>query len=679
MSSLAVRDEYGMVGAEELTKPVRDEINAAREDRKRIEPIWHMNMAFAAGKFWLGWNRNTRELVFPPELVGRELYSADVITEYRTTALGELGSDDDRPELLLRRDDQLSEDYQAQLNRAVGWGWDYEWKGDDALEEARRLCLDMGTSAIRCRFDPTVGPVLSDSVPHSGGIPIRDPEQAYEAMSNGPTSDIEMRPVQQGRITWDVLSPFNIIVPPGVPNERDFPWQCVVRPALLAAVKKEYGDLAAELKEDSDIGSVLGLDVNSEMGNTIGLGGTSGKAGRLKGHVWLFTYYENPTPRYTQGRTIVFGGNKMKPLKITERLPYIDPNGTYCAGIVYFHWWRVTGRFWSRSLVENMQDVQRLVNKRRTQSMEIIDRAMPAVFVERNSPAKERRGVAMELIEIGQQERQPTIFPGVGPGPWIQESVQDAREDLEHATGIRGPRLGENPVNVTTYAQLALLNENDQVKRSMILREHKLSIGKLVESSIYDMRTYWGPERQIALVGEEDQVDATIFNATKIPPFFIVRVAKGISKPRSQAAELKKIEDIWNAALAAGATMMNPLDWVEWLKSSLDQGMSLDLPEGGTDEHEDKAELENSLIDAGQSPFVQYYDPAEIHIPIHRQGQIQAELNQDVELWQRYEVHIQSHVLTTQQTAGIMASMAPEEPMPMEGEQPGQPQEEAPA
>jgi len=679
---MAALDERGtLVGADELTKRIRDAISAGREDRKRFEPVWHSNIAFAAGKFWLKWNVSQRALVFPSELQGKELYSTDVITEYRTTALGELGSDDDRPQLLLRRDDQPSEDFQDLLNQAVAWGWDYEWRGDDVLEEVRRLCLDLGTAGVRCRFDSTVGKIIADNVPHIGGVPIRDEQQAIEALANGPNVQIEMRPIRQGRIVWEALSSFNLIVPPGVPNERDFPWECVIRPSLLSSVQEEYGEIASDLKEDSDIVSILGLDSQSEAGTLDG-SRSQGKQGNLKGHVWLFTYFERPSPKFPEGRTVVFGGNRMKPLRVTNRLPYKDAAENYCSGITYFHWWRVTGRFWSRSLVEAMKDPQRIVNKRRTQINEIIDRGLPAVFVERNSRAKERKGLAVELIELEPNERAPIETKGISPGEWMYHDIQEMRVDLEHATGIRGPRLGENPVNVTTYSQLALLNENDQLKRSGILREHKSAIGKLVEASVYDMRTYWGPERMLTLVSDEDQAEAFSFNATSIPSFFIVKIAKGATQPRSQGAELKKIEDIWAGALNTSAFMSNPHDWVEWLKESLEQGQALDLPEGGTDSHADKAEIENSVIAAGQEPPVQYYDPSDIHILIHRQAQIDAELSGDVEMWVRFETHIQAHVLQAQETARLLAPMAPE-PQPNEGE-PGDPSQagseaEAPA
>jgi hypothetical protein len=120
---------------------------------------------------------------------------------------------------------------------------------------------------------------------------------------------------------------------------------------------------------------------------------------------------------------------------------------------------------------------------------------------------------------------------------------------MERAAGVRAASLGENPANVANYSQLALLREADQVKRQPILYERKLGIKQLVEDSVFDIRTYWGADKQVFLAGEEERVEAEVFNATKIPSFYMVKVAKGTAKPRSQAAELQKITDIWNAAL----------------------------------------------------------------------------------------------------------------------------------
>ena len=34
---------------------------------------------------------------------------------------------------------------------------------------------------------------------------------------------------------------------------------------------------------------------------------------------------------------------------------------------------------------------------------------------------------------------QPIISQGMAPGPWMQGDVEAIREDIEHATGIKGP------------------------------------------------------------------------------------------------------------------------------------------------------------------------------------------------------------------------------------------------
>lgn len=667
MSTILTEPDGTTVRAEDALREIRARIDEARAHRKRYEPTWHSNLAFAAGKFWLAWDRDQRRLVFPPELQRKELYTADLITEYRTTALGELGTDDDRPELLLRREDEYSEAFQAQLNRVVSWAWDYEWQADEVLEEMRRLCVDLGTTAIRCRFDPSYGPIVQDNVPHVDGRPVLDPEEARSLLANGPNPAVTMRPIHQGRIVWEALSPLNLIVPPGIPHERYFPWEAVIRPVPLDQVRDEFGNVEG-IKADGDIGSLLGFDVQAELAdgtNVIGLRQDSDR-GQLRDHVWLITYYERPSRRYPQGRTITFVGNTMKPLRVRNSLPYKLPNGSYHSGIVYFHWWRTSGRFWSRALVEAAKDPQRSFNKRRTQINEIIDRGLPAIFVEENSRAKDRRGLPNELIELKPQERAPTVFEGVRPGQWMYQELDQLRVDLEHATGIRGPRLGENPANVTTYAQLALLTENDFVKRQIIRREHQNGIARLVELSVLDMKRYWG-ERTIMFAGDDDQVEAEIFDANQIPDFFIVKVAKGSTKPRSQGAELKKIEELWNGAVASGAVALDPIAWIQWFRDSLEQGQALDMPAVGSTPHEEKARIENHKLLNGDEVFVQYYDRHELHIEIHREVQIQAELAGDVALWQRVEDHVQQHVAMQAQTANVLASALPGLGAPLPG------------
>jgi hypothetical protein len=225
------------------------------------------------------------------------------------------------------------------------------------------------------------------------------------------------------------------------------------------------------------------------------------------------------------------------------------------------------------------------------------------------------------------------------------------RADLVHASGINGPRRGENPQNVTTYSQLSLINELDTTKREQIYLERRRAIGQLVEDTVSDIRTYWGPAKQLALAGDDDRLDAFLFDATKVPPFFVVKVGKGSAKPRSQAAELQKITDIWTAALNAQAALQNPGLWVRWYKDSLEAGEALELPAEDVQDPGMKAELENHYLGQGVPMPIAYYDIHQAHLVRHRYAQDQALFMQDQQTWQLVEQHCQLHMSAMQAQA----------------------------
>jgi hypothetical protein len=679
LSSIYALDQGGQtLPADQVVEPIRSNIRRAREHRKGFEAVWQSNMAFAAGQHWLVWDPNFRALRkiqdVDPRYRRRKLYQADAITEYRTQVLGELGSDDDRPELLLQHDDQTAEDFQAQVNRAVGYGWDFEWDGDGALAESDRLCVDLGTSAIQVYFDPSYGQVKAQDVPHMNGKPLLGQEEAMQAVASsflgGP--QVTHQPIKEGRICWRALSALNLLPPPGVTHEKYFPFDCVVYPMPLAAVQAIYGDTTANLQEDRDISSTLGDAAVGPNASSYATGGA--RKNTLRNHVWLFIYFERPGPASPNGRVYHFAGNQMKLLRMDDKLPYQAPDGSYRSGVTYFHWWRVTGRFWSRSLVEVLKDGQRAKNERRTQAGETIDRGQPYTLVQTGSKAKKRTDLPLEIVEIDATEKQPVHIQGIGPGTWMYEELNQIKDDMERAAGVRAASLGENPSNVANYSQLALLRETDQVKRQPILYERKLGIKRLVEDSVFDIKTYWGADKQVYLAGEEERVEAEVFNATKIPAFYMVKVAKGTAKPRSQAAELQKITDIWNAALAAQIVTTDPAGWTRWFKDSLEHGEALDLPEDPKVQQFDKAKMENDLLTRGAQVPVAYYDPSQIHIPVHRDAQIQAELSGDVGTWQRIEKHIQEHEQNDAQNAQQVAQIQATAPPPQDPNQPQPPQ-----
>src|SRR6266540_1737906 len=643
MADIALVEDGQLRDPIEILRPIRQKINQAREARKRFEPGWQLSMSFAAGEQWTGYDKGRRIVRSLTELDPKrypraeDLYTADFINEYRQTLLGELGSDDDRPELLLQQEDEWAEKYQEQLNHALAYGWDFEFDADAALAEADRLCIDLGVSAIRCRWDPTQGPAAEENVPFLGGKPIpRSQAIGMLAPTEGeaplPNPGITMGDVQQGRICLEPLSAFQLLVPAGVTHERHFPWEAVIAPTLLSKVKEEYGATAEELRADEDISSSLGTvsPTQSQQG--------------LKGFVWLILFYERPSAQHPKGRVFHFAGNGLKFLRLDDKLPYQGPDLSYRSGITYLHYQRVTGRFWSRGLVDSLKDAQRAHNRTRTDQRAIIKGGLPYVLVPEGTEFKRKRTSApLEIVTYVPGQGAPQPVSGIAPGAWMQAEVEQSREDAQHAAGIRPQSLGDAPSNVPNYAYLALLKESDTTKRQPTMRERKRAIADVVENVVSDMRNYWGHAKQVLIAGEENRVDAEVFDATKIPPFFIVHIPKGAAKPRSQGAELQKVSDIWAAAQVAGLVQQNPEGWLRWYTESLEHGQAEDLPESFGDDQAEKAELENHKLFMGEQIEPAYYDPPEVHVPIHRTAQIDAEQSGELATWQLIEEHIQLH------------------------------------
>jgi len=297
---------------------------------------------------------------------------------------------------------------------------------------------------------------------------------------------------------------------------------------------------------------------------------------------------------------------------------------------------------------------------------------MPRTYVKKGDLPETPAGVPGEIVEMDSQAGEPVFFNGAGPGAWMYQDIASLDEDLSHASTLSALKLGENPQGVDTYSQLVVLNELEQLKRSEIRLEHRAAIGLLQIMSLKDIERYWPQEKMIAVEGDEDQLRQQLFRKDTIPSQYLIRKATGAPMPRSQAAELKKLDAIWAAAVQAWVAVNDGQTWVEWYADSLEAGQPVDLPEAPKDSQQEMARLENLLMRQGQQPPVMDYDVMPIHLPEHRQAEDEARASGDIATLARIVRHVQDHIAMAQQNAAQLAQ-AQQAPSPL-GPQPLQPQ-----
>jgi len=666
-------DEYAVTDNPALTVWT-ERREQGRHHRRRYEPTWHLCQAFLAGRQWTGWaDGKIREQPNPQK---RERHTVNVTTIYHENVVGKLMSEDFRPDLFFSREDMEAEGVTDEATRDLRFLWETEVRAEEKIHEVVRKMATYGTCALRCSYDRMAGPLMMEAPLGPDGNPIIDPAQAhdYVAQAQQQGQQVQFMPIHEGKVRWRAFSPFHILTPPGVEFEQDFPWLILEEAVWLPRVRALYGDAAAGLSADS----LTGYEGSSLQDVSYGEIGGAG-SGHLRDHILLCTGFEQPTDQFPKGRVTVWA--KQTKLEERQELPYLHAGEPH-SGVVFFHYHKEEGRFWSLGMTESMLGPQRQLNRARSQMIEMKDRAsLGRVYADKGTFTiqNEPKGKIMEIIEVPPGMRFPVETVGVGPGTWIENEAKINIEDMNRVAGLSELLQGPTPSAISPYASLALLAQEDDRRMGPIRRHIRLRIGEAVELSLYDVRRYWPHTKRVSVSGPGNRVDTFLFDRAKLPLEFYLSVSNAAPKPTTPAALSQMIYDIFDRAIGSGQPL--PIDW---LRDSLKEGQPLPIPKREAEVQRRAAELENLMLDQGQMPEVHPADDDMIHVQVHREGQSQfgtiAEMkmadlaNQagppsqngpqakpqmpaEQVMFQMFEIHIMQHLQNAQRKAPTSTSV----------------------
>lgn len=626
----------------------------AINDRQRYEGDWHLCKSYLANKQWVGWDKRQNRILNEPNPAKRERHVVNVITQYYWTMAGKFATDNLLPQLFFREDDIQSVEFAAQAQRAMEYAWYEEIEAEERIFEAILKMVGYGTAGIQCRFDATQGR-YKDSMPVRDGQTIQDPEQArtYMAEQHQQGQIPQLRPSYEGKLCWEPLSPFNILPPPGIENERNFPWLILERPVPIEKIRSMYPK-AAKLGEQD----LSPIDTRGDVSDD------SGGQAPLKGQSLLSTYYEMPNREFPKGRTVIFSQGQQ--LDSQQKLPYeIDGVPTIGVRILKYH--RVPNRFWAVGVVEPLIGPQRERNRSRSQYIEMKDRGgLGRIYARPGSMeiGQMPEGKVMEVIYVRQGHDFPQETMGAGVGPWLADDVKMHDTDMDKVAGTGEVSLGSTPAGVSAYSAMALLAEQDDRRVGPILKHVRQEIAQLVKLTIEDIRKYWPSNKQIALAGQNHLIEAFTFNSSQLPVDILVQVGQGAPVPKNQAAEVQKIFDIFDRAISSGS----PLP-IKWLYDSLAAGKALPLPDSPNDVQGRLAENENMLMSRGIPLQTHPSDDPAVHIAVHDTALAAAQLVPGMEPFvQILQEHVQEHEAAMQQQSAAGANVpAMQGPMGAQG------------
>lgn len=636
----------------ELLGVWKDRFDMAARDRSRFEPAWALCQSFLANKQWTEWDLDNRRVIEQDNPDDRERHTVNVLTSYVWQVAGEIMADDYRPDLLFRRDDPESQGFSRQAQRAIIYGWEEEWKGDIHLWKAVLTMLTYGLSGLRVYSKSDYGKPMGEFPIGPDGQPIMDADarNAFVEEQFTAGNEVQWEPMHEGKVCWEKFGPYHTYPPPGIEDEANFPWLVLACPYSIQELERYY-DKASELREES----IRLTNVGALLDPTTSVSASSEGGDRMKGHVMLKRGYEFPSKKYPQGRSIVWAQNTV--LERKTRLP-IQIKSESKAGLVFLKYHPVEGRFWPLGVVEPGIGPQRQMNRARSQMIEIKDRAgLGRVFAwegtitERNKP----KGLPFELIEVRQGYEMPKETAGVGPGGWIMAEAEINARDLDRVMGVGEAARGQQIPGVSAYSTYAFLAERDARRLGPVIRHTRLQVSELVKMTLRAVKTTWPTDKQIAIAGDEGQLDVYSFNAAELPDDVYVRVGRGAPLPENQAAEVQKIFDIYDRAIAGGQPL--PIDWL-W--DSLSVGKAQPLPKREMQVQNQAARYENMLLARGATIQPNPWDNDELHIIEHRNAQAAYGLIPTMqEVSEAIEMHIQAHSMNQQmKSQQLMQQMA---------------------
>lgn len=577
------------------------------QERRKYEPTWRLCEAFMAGRHWVGWSERTRRIVDEPNPQRRERHTVDLITPYHQTVLGKLYVEDLRPDVQHAHTDIEGESIATHTRQLATFAWENEVQADKRTYSLIHKMLTYGTSAMRCYFDPWKGDVIGEVPIGEDGQPIYDMVAAREFMLQAQIEGTrpELVPIREGRICWEVLSPFQFVCPPGVEDPDDFPWLIIDRVMWLPDARERWPKAASELREQDLRSTAIGRDYADDAASPT-------TAGKLKEHAVISTYYQMPTQSFPGGRTVIFSDATL--LEKRDSLPY-KLRGMAHHGVTFFRYHTVDGRFYGKGLVEPLIGPQRQLNRARSQNIELKDRNLGRVYTRKGglTEANMPVGKIMEVIEIPLHVDFPQEVAGGGIGPWVQQEAEIGMQDMDRVAGLHDISMGRTPQGVEAYGAMALLKEQDERRQGPLLKELRIGIADAMLLTLNLIRAYWRDKKRLAIVGKDGMVEEFFYSKNLLPPEFHVVLSKQSPLPTSPAAQAQKMIDIYHAAIAAG----QPLP-PEWLKDSMDAGRPLPFPKREQQVQERKAEMEHIFIEQGQLVMPDPFDDDQIHLQIHR-------------------------------------------------------------
>lgn len=354
---------------------------------------------------------------------------------------------------------------------------------------------------------------------------------------------------------WDfeVLNPFQVIIPPRFTKLDKMPWILVRRSMSVDECWNRWPDKAKDLGPEDMSYTLAGhfwgrLPV---LAHRPGLG--------LAGHsdnddaVIVDELWYPPSERVPSGIWAVaskrhifdYGPHPFAAQDIDTKYPLID-----------FHNLHLPGRFHSMSTVEHLIGPQRDYNRGRQQTIQQRDVLSTPQWLAPEGAIKRKitRNEYGDFIEYNPRIGKPELQNPPTLGDATVVSVAAAKDDMQMIAAFSDASLGQMPQGARSGNAVLALQERDQLSIGLTVKNMEHSFQRLGTQLLMMAWRFMRLPRAVAIYGESRQSDIRYFKGQDLNGNVHVRIRPGSMMPKSQSQTVELITSMMQMGL------LNPLD-----------------------------------------------------------------------------------------------------------------------
>ncbi len=503
-----------------LEKKIVASVNAdfqrRREERRRLESGWVLNMNFLSGNQYCdvspfgGVEQEDKKFFWQSRRVFNHIAPA---IDSRLAKLAQL-----RPQLRVRAfSDEEGDVKAARLATGLLAYVNQRIKMDETISKGTVWSEVCGSVFYKIVWD------------ENGGRQI-----AVDENSN---------PVYEGEVSVEAVSPFEIY-PDSLAVEDFDKVQSLIHAQTVSVdyIKEKFG---VEVQGATLSGLEAGAYSEPSAGK-LPVEWKGAATAPRKDSVVLIERYTLPSSEYKDGRLEIVAGDR---LLYVGGLPYLNgEKGTRIFPFVKQDCLRLPGAFFGCSIVDRLIPVQRAYNAVRNRKHEFLNRLSMGILAVEDGSVD-----ADELAEEGLAPGKVVVYRQGGKAPEVlsvgnvPNEFKDEEEWLEKEFSLIGgvSDLTQNstPMRVTSATGLQLLLSQDELRLQVTLDSLCGALKEIGRHILRLYRQFAGTARLMTLTGENKRVQVHYFNAGDLSASDIVFETEDATTPYEKRETLLKLLD----------------------------------------------------------------------------------------------------------------------------------------